>query len=35
MNINDFKEGTPMAKLCEDVEMLEFESHTHKIEKKP
>ncbi len=29
-----FKEGTPMAKLCEDVEMLEFESHTHKIEKK-
>jgi len=30
-----FKEGTPMAKLCEDVEMLEFESHTHKIEKKP
>ena len=30
-----FKEGTPMAKLCEDIEMLEFESHTHKIEKKP
>ena len=30
-----FKEGTPMAKLCEDVEMLEFESHTHKIKKKP
>ena len=30
-----FKEGTPMAKLCEDVEMLDFESHTHKIEKKP
>ena len=29
-----FKEGTPMAKICEDVEMLEFESHTHKIEKK-
>ena len=29
-----FKEGTPMAKLCDDVEMLEFESHTHKIEKK-
>ena len=29
-----FKEGTPMAKICEDVEMLEFESHTHKIDKK-
>ncbi len=29
-----FKQGTPMAKLCEDVEMLEFESHTHKIDKK-
>ena len=29
-----FKEGTPMAKLCEDIEMLEFESHTHKIKKK-
>jgi hypothetical protein len=23
-----------MAKLCEDVEMLDFESHTHKIIKK-
>ena len=29
-----FKEGTPMAKLCEDIEMMEIESHTHKIEKK-
>ena len=29
-----FKEGTPMAKLCEDVEMIENVSHTHKIIKK-
>ena len=29
-----FKSGTPMAKLCEDVEMIENVSHTHKIIKK-
>ena len=32
-----FKAGTPMAKLCEDIEMIEPTNlnHTHKIEKKP
>jgi len=30
-----FKLGTPMAKICQDIELIENVSHTHKIIKKP